>query len=247
MTRTRLNTCLGFLFLCFASVSIAQAQNLVSNGDFEAGLADWNEWAAAPSFFWDGVWIQSNDCDIWVPTNGCPLNGTTSHAQKKGSGSGNAHGGLTQVLSVEPGRVYDVSGQWSGGVTGNVDGNNGSWWEVVIYDGMVDDATIDAGLRPQDTEIIKREVNNLASQQGFQFQWEAFSGSFTAQSNTVTLVLKAGSFYTLDAAAYHDDIEVVAQPPAKPIPVNSSIALSLLVGLLALLGMYHLRRSTHLR
>lgn len=242
MTRTRLNTCLAFLMLFFATVSTAQAQNLVSNGDFEAGLADWNEWAAAPNSFWDGVWIQSNDCNIWVPTNGCPFAGATSHAQKKGSGAGNAHGGLTQVLSVQPGRSYDVSGQWSGGVTGNVDGNNGSWWEVVIYDGLVDDATIDAGLRQQDTLISKREINNLANQGVFQFQWETFSGSFTAQSDTVTLVLKAGSFYTLDAAAYHDDIEVVAQAPTAPIPVNSFAALALLMGLMVLLGMYSLRR-----
>lgn len=242
MTQTRLNTCLVFLFLCFATVSTVQAQTLVSNGDFESGNADWNEWAAAPNGFWDGVWIQSNDCDIWIPTNGCPFAGTTSHAQKKGSGAGNAHGGLTQVLSVESGRTYDVSGQWSGGVTGNLDGNNGTWWEIAIYEGLVDDATIDAGLRPQDTLISKREVNNLGRREVFQFQWEAFSGPFTAQSDTVTLVLKSGSFYTLDAAAYHDDIQVIARPPATPIPVNSAIALALLVGLMALLGGYRLRR-----
>ena len=243
MIRTLQNCCLLVVFLLFASISSAQDQDLVNNGNFEAGLAGWTEWAAAPNNFWNGVWIQSNDCDIWVPTNGCPFAGTTSHAQKKGSGAGNAHGGLTQVLAVESGRTYDVSGQWSGGVTGNLAGNNGTWWEIAVYEGLVDNATIDAGLRPQDTLISKREVNNLGNQEVFQFQWEAFSGSFTAQSNTVTLVLKTGSFYTADAAAYHDDIEVIAQPLAAPIPVNSSVALVLLMALMMLLGMYRLHRK----
>lgn len=245
MSPSRLSAVL--ILLCLTLALPVQAQNLVKNGDFEAGMTDWTSWAAPVNAFWNGVWIQSNDCDIWVPTNGCPFAGTTSHAQKKGSGSGNAHGGLTQVLTVIPGRTYDVSGQWSGGVTGNLDANNGTWWEIVIYEGQVDDAIIDAGLRSEDTLVAKKEITNLAYSGVFQFQWEPFSGSFTAQTDTVTLVLKSGSFYTLDAAAYHDNIQVQAQamPPATvvPVPLNSTWTLVMLTGLLALIGF----RSFHRR
>lgn len=203
------------LLLSFSGIGYAHAQNLVQNGNFESGLSGWTVWAAS-SGFWDGSWNHANDCDIWVPTNGCPYSGTTSHAQKKGSGGGNTHGGLRQTLTVIPGVTYRVSGVWSGGVTGNVAGNNGSWWEVAVFEGVPSDATIDTGLRPEDTLIAKRERNNLGNNEVFQFQWEPFSGSFRAQSDTVTLVLKAGSYFTLDAAAYHDEINVTAEPTSIP-------------------------------
>lgn len=73
------------------------------------------------------MWQHANDCDIWVPAPG-PYGGTgTSHSLKKGAGSGNAHGGIYQVLTVVPGAIYQVSGVWSGGATGNED-DNVSWW-----------------------------------------------------------------------------------------------------------------------
>lgn len=226
------------LFL-LALAQSAQAQNLVANGDFEAGLADWTTWSAPPSTFWDDVWIHSNDCDIWVPTNGCPFAGAISHAQKKGSGSGNAHGGLTQVLSVTPGQTYAVSGVWSGGVAGNVAGNNGTWWEIVIYDGTPTDAEIDSGIGAADTLIAKREINNLGNNEVFQFQWEPFNRTFVAPSDTVTLVLKTGSFFTFAAAGYHDNLSVEAVPVA-PVPVTPIWALLLLA--MALVGVALLRQ-----
>jgi len=208
-----------------------QAQNLVSNGGFESGLTGWSTWTVSNGF-WNGSWIHSNDCDIWVPTNGCPLTGTISHAQKKGSGGGNTHGGLYQTISVVPGRDYAVTGNWSGGATGNVAGANGSWWEVVVFDGAVNDAIIDAGTRPQDVQIVKREANNLGNNAVYQFQWEPFAGVFTARSSTVTLVLKAGSFSTFDAAAYHDNLSVVALAPPIATPTLTPawlVALALLL------------------
>lgn len=192
----------------------AAAQNLVTNPDFESGLTGWTVWNAPPNGFWLGSWIHSNDCDIWVPTT-CPYGGSgISHAQKKGSGGGNTHGGLYQQLAVQAGRQYRVSGVWSGGVTGNIAGSNGTWWEVVVYDGAVADAVIDQAPGPQDAPIAKREVNNLANNGVFQFDWEPFSGIFTAQSGTVTLALKTGSYFTYDAAGYHDNIalQLVPQP-----------------------------------
>ncbi len=220
----------------------AQAQNLVTNGGFESGLTGWSTWTASNGF-WNGQWIHSNDCDIWVPTNGCPFAGTTSHAQKKGSGAGNAHGGLYQTFAVVPGQLYIVSGQWSGGVTGNVAGANGSWWEVVAYDGVVTDAIIDAGVRTQDALIAKREVNNLANNEVSQFQWQPFSNTFIAQSSTVTVALKVGSFSTFDAAGYHDQLSVTAVPPPVPTPSLAPIPLISLVMLVLVAGIAFGRRN----
>ena len=211
------NRLVAVLLGALSLTASANAQNLVVNGDFESGLAGWTTWQAPPGF-WDGTWIQSNDCDIWVPTV-CPFAGTTSHAQKKGSGGGNTHGGLYQVIDVTPGTRYRVSGQWSGGVTGNAAGN-ATWWEVVVFDGVVDAATIDAGTRPQDAQIAQRSVGDLAQNGVFQFQWEPFGGAFVAQSPQVTLVLKAGSFYTFDAASYHDQVALIAEPVVA-VPANA--------------------------
>ncbi len=220
------------LFTC----TPVNAQNLLSNGDFEAGLAGWTTWDA-PVGFWDYSWLQTNDCDIWVPTNGCPFDGTTSHSQKKGSGSGNALGGLYQTISVVAGQTYQVSGQWSGGVSGNAAGN-ATFWRVEVYDGVPSINQIDAGPGPQDTLIALKEETDLATNEVAQFQWEPFSGSFTAPSDTVTLVLKTGSYYTFAAAAYHDNLVVAAPAPVvvEAVPALPFAALGALAGLLALLG-----------
>ena len=212
-----LNRFLAVVLGLLTFVASAHAQNLVVNGDFEGGFSGWTTWQVSNGF-WNGVWIQSNDCDIWVPTV-CPYAGAISHAQKKGSGSGNAHGGLFQVIDVAPGQRYRVSGQWSGGVTGNAAGN-ATWWEVVVFDGVVDASIIDAGTRPQDTQVAKRTMDNLSLNGVFQFEWEAFGTTFVAQSSQVTLVLKAGSFSTFDAASYHDQIALVAVP-VVPVPVDA--------------------------
>jgi hypothetical protein len=224
------NRSVAFLLACVACVfsSTGQAQNLLTNGDFESGLTGWTVWSAPATSFWNGTWEHSNDCDIWVPTSGCPLAGAESHTQKKGSGAGNAHGGITQSLAVTPGQTYAVSGLWSGGVTANLDGDNGTWWEVVVYDGSPSDAEIDAGIGADDTLIAKREVNDLASNAVFQFQAETFSGEFTARSSQVTLAFKTGSFYTLDAAAYHDAVSITAVQ-AEAVPLFSPGALALLI------------------
>jgi len=231
------------LYLC----SPANAQNLIANGDFEAGLTGWTQWNAPPTTFWNGTWQHSNDCDIWVPTNGCPFAGSTSHAQKKGStANNNAHGGLLQTISVVAGETYTVSGQWSGGVTGNLDNNNGSWWRVEVYDGVPTEAQIDAGPGAQDTLIALHEANNLAFRGVYQFQWESFSGQFTAVSNTATLVLKTGSYYTLEAAAYHDDISVTRDIPVPPevVPTLPTALLAALAAMLALVaGAMYTRRQ----
>jgi len=54
----------------------------------------------------------------------------------------------------------------------------------------------------------------------FQFDWEGFGTTFVPQSSQVTLVLKAGSFSTFDAASYHDQIALIAAP-VVPVPINA--------------------------
>ncbi len=231
----------GIVFLVLLFVAgTAGAQNLLVNPDFEAGLTGWSTWVAPDTGFWTGSWIHSNDCDIWVPPSACPYGASgTSHAQKKGSGAGNTHGGLYQVIAVQAGQRYNVSGVWSGGVTGNLDNNNGTWWEVVVYDGVVGDAVIDQAPGPLDALIGKKEINNLANNEVFQFDWEPFSGDFIAQSNTVTVALKTGSYFTYDAAGYHDDLSVTLVPPTQ-IPSMSNLGLMMLAILLATAGAWKL-------
>ena len=48
------------LLLLLAGGTAVRAQNLLTNGNFDAGLAGWSTWTAPPGF-WDGTWIHSND------------------------------------------------------------------------------------------------------------------------------------------------------------------------------------------
>ena len=61
-------------------------------------------------------------------------------------------------------------------------------------------------------------------------------------SDTVTLVLKTGSLYTFEAAAYHDNL-ALSRVSTEPVPTLPAWTLALLAGLLALLGA-HCARST---
>jgi hypothetical protein len=61
-----------------------------------------------------------------------------------------------------------------------------------------------------------------------QFQWQPFAGSFVAQSSTVTLVLKTGSYFTFAAAAYHDAISVVESVP-QAVPTQNAWFLALVI------------------
>jgi hypothetical protein len=221
----------AFLSLILFNAGSAGAQNLLTNPDFESGLTGWTTWVAPVNGFWTGNWIHSNDCDIWIPPSACPHGGAgISHAQKKGNGAGNAHGGLYQVVAVVPGQQYRVSGHWSGGVTGNVNNNNGTWWEVTVYDGAVADAVIDQAPGPNDQLIAKIEANNLATNGVYQFDWRSFSGQFTARSSTVTLALKTGSYFTFEAAGYHDNLSLARIEPIPTVGGHGLVVLALLIG-----------------
>lgn len=219
-------TCAVLVILPLLAIP-AHAQNLVTNGDFESGLTGWTIWEVNDPF-WSHNWIFGNDCDIWVPST-CPLEGSISYSQKKGSDAPRAHGGIYQVLNVVPGDLHVISGSWSGGVTGNPEfGDNATWWEVVIYDGSVDGSVIDQAPGPQDVLIAKMERSGLIEGDVYQFDWTSFSGSFTPQSSTVTLAMKVGSYNTLEAAGYLDEVTVQARP-VRPVPALPPWAFPLLV------------------
>ena len=222
-----------FVFgLCLAHA--ASAQEVVVNGGFESGTTGWTTWDAPANGFWQGPWLRDGTCDIWPPGSGCTYSGSGSYFHEKGSNLSNAHGGVFQVVPVLPNRLYRISGQWSGGVTGNAAGN-ATWWEFVAYDGSVDATVIDAAPRPQDHLVDKIEAGNLAQNGVQQFQWTPFerviqTGPATTQ---ITLALKHGSFYTLDSAAYLDDVRMSLLPAHQPVPALDARWLGLL-GLLTL-------------
>ena len=206
--------------------------NLVANGDFEGGAAAWTEWSSAGGWTTD-VFAHdyASGVPIWPPTP-YPYAGTASHGQHVGTN--NVHGGIYQVINVQPGLPYDVSGVWSGGI-----GEGGSlpfdvaWFEVTVYQGAVGAAEIDAAPGPDDVVVAKREYTGDSI---ISFGWEAFGGSFVAQQPQVTLAFKTGkvSGNWHPIAAFHDDVAV--QLALAAVPATDRTGLLLFVVLMAAAG-----------
>jgi len=186
-------------------LTFAQA-NLVTNGDFESGAASWTEWSS-PGGWTTDVFAHdyASGVPIWPPIP-YPYAGAASHGQHVGTN--NVHGGIYQVINVQAGLFYDVSGVWSGGI-----GELGSlpfdiaWFEVTVYQGAVGAAEIDAAPGPGDVIIAKREYSGDSI---VSFGWEQFNGSFIAEQDQVTLAFKTGkvSGNWHPIAAFHDNIAV---------------------------------------
>lgn len=198
------------MLVFFINGSVAWGANLVKNGNFEAGKDGWTEWSnqswATGVFAHDYV----NGSTVWSPEP-YPYDGEHTHSQSYGGN--NIHGGLYQVINVTKGRKYTVSGQWSGGVGGLVPDSKtiAAWFEFTIYDGVASVAQIDAAPGDNDVTLAKREYSydGITGKSVYSFGWETFEGTFTAQSNQVTLALKTGRLGDWDAiAAYHDNILV---------------------------------------
>ena len=178
-----------FTALLIGLPSMVNAQlNLVTNGDFEGGAASWTEWSS-PGGWTNGVFAHdyASGVTIWPPVP-YPYAGVGSHGQHVGANY--VHGGIYQVVNVQVGMPYEVSGMWSGGI-----GESGSsffniaWFEVTVYQGAVGPAEIDAAPGLGDVVIAKREYtgDSIVS-----FGWEQFGGSFVAEQNQVTLAFKTG-------------------------------------------------------
>lgn len=242
-----------FSFLCIINTpGTVWAQNLIVNGDFEAGSTGWTAWDNS-GFGWGGgpfTHRYAPNCTLWIPTP-YPFSGTNTHCQE--SGTQNIHGGLFQVVTVVPGKSYDVSGQWSGGVNGlyNTTTLQFSWFEIIVYDGAVPVTTIDAGPGVNDVQIAKEEFNNASAGAFFSFGPEGFNGTFIAQSNQVTLAFKTGRYNANQSdaiATYHDNISITLTPPPPPpqaysAPAMGHLGMALFVALAGLASVLYIRRS----
>lgn len=226
----------GFI-LAGASISSAQS-NLVANGDFEGGAASWSEWSS-PGGWTTDVFAHdyASGVPIWMPVP-YPYAGVGSHGQHVGTN--NVHGGFYQVVNVQAGMSYIVSGMWSGGI-----GEGGSlpfdvaWFEVTVYQGAVGALEIDAAPGSGDVVIAKREYTNDSI---VSFDWEQFNGSFVAEQNQVTLAFKTGkvgpNWHPI--AAFHDDLSI--QLLTAEVPAVSAAGLAVYVALLMAVGLAILSR-----
>ena len=225
------------ILLAYPSVTSAQS-NLVTNGDFEGGAASWTEWSS-PGGWTTGVFAHdyASGVPIWMPVP-YPYAGVGSHGQHVGTN--NVHGGIYQVVNVQTGMSYAVSGMWSGGI-----GESGSlpfdiaWFEVTVYQGSVGAAEIDGPPGPGDVVIAKREY---AGDSIISFGWEEFSGSFVAEQNQVTIAFKTGKVSPNwhPIAAFHDDVSLLLA--VGEIPTVGPAGVRVLVVLLAAVGVAILSR-----
>lgn len=235
----RMGLFLGALFGSFHAVA---ALNLVTNGGFENGSTGWTEWN-------NDVWATSDFQNFYTNASVIhqpsyyPYAGLASHEQHV-LGAG-VHGGLLQVVDVMPGHIYEVSGAWSCGIGGTAaNPPTYGWFEVSVYDGAVDYTVVDQapneGPREHDVEVAKVSSDGAK----VTFDWASFSGTFTANSNQVTLALKAGKVGDTDyIACHHDQLSIVDRGwPGMPIPTLSQWALLLVTVLLGVGGFLGLRR-----
>jgi hypothetical protein len=217
------------VLLGLPALTLAQV-NLVTNGDFEGGAAGWTEWSS-PGGWTNDVFAHdyASGVPIWMPAP-YPYAGAGSHGQHVGVN--NVHGGIYQVIDVQAGMSYDVSGVWSGGIgQGDSQPFDFAWFEVTVYQGAVGATEIDLAPGIDDVVIAKREY---AGDSIISFGWEPFNGSFVAQQNQVTLAFKTGKVSPNwhPIAAFHDD--VVLQLAAVEVPMSGrSGALVLIVALAA--------------
>jgi hypothetical protein len=222
-----------------AGVSISSAQvNLLANGDFEAGAASWTEWSSGGGWTTDVFTHDyASGVPIWMPAP-YPLAGTGSHGQHVGTN--NVHGGIYQVVNVQAGMTYAVSGSWSGGI-----GESGSssfdvaWFEITVYQGAVGAAEVDGPPGPGDVVIAKREYTNESI---VSFGWDQFNGSFVAEQDQVTLAFKTGkvgpNWHPI--AAFHDNVSL--QLLSGEIPALGPTGVAVFVVLLAAIGLAILTR-----
>ena len=220
------------VILVGASTGSAQV-NLLANGDFEAGAASWSEWSSGGGWT-TGVFAHdyASGVPIWMPAP-YPLEGAGSHGQHVGTNT--VHGGIYQVVNVQTGMSYAVSGSWSGGI-----GEGGSlpfdiaWFEVTVYQGAVGAAEVDGPPGPSDVVIAKREYTNDSI---IFFGWEQINGSFVAEQNQVTLAFKTGkvgpNWHPI--ATFHDDLSI--QLLTAEIPTVGPTGVAIYTALLAVIGL----------
>ena len=227
-----------FFVMVLINCGIAWSQNVVVNGGFEAGSANWTEWNSPQNWVTETFGHDYvSGCTVWIPAP-YPVSGANSHCQHVGAN--NVHGGLYQVVNVIPGTTYNISGLWSGGIGGLNQGSSttASWFEVTVYNGVATVNQIDAAPGPSDVMIAQRTFSGANP---YSFAWEQFSGTFTPQSSQVTLALKTGKIGDWDAiATYHDLIRIEAPTPVPTMNKWGIIIFTLTAGVSSI---YYIRRK----
>jgi hypothetical protein len=157
-------------------VPAAQA-NLVQNGDFNAGLANWT--------YWNAPWGTVN-----VDDAGCPNPGNPEPSAHHSTGGGS--GGLYQLVPVPTGVPLTLDADWTGDVSCP------GWAEVIMDDWAGGDpvAFMDGPAGPH----VRAKKDGWGLNPPAQWDWETIQnspsgGPFTIVSATGTLIVgtKLGS------------------------------------------------------
>ncbi len=215
------------LVVAVAALSITPAcANLLMNGTFENGLTGWSSWQSS--------WSGGNTATVTAEAgygggNGLKLS-ITSVAWAPG-----ASFGVYQQVSVTPGQTYKLDGMWKG-----MNGS-GNWFEIILIDGAFN---VDQADDP--AVVFNNVVTGYDSNAAFgypapaSFGWQSFASTYnqevspyisngtrTATGNTMTVVLKIGSYGNpIKPSAYFDDITLTAVPePAGLIALASGLGM----------------------
>ena len=191
------------LFLVFGLAQGAHA-NLVVNGGFETG--DFTGWTASIDDSWLRVCGPSPLSSLCDAAGGFQVTGAPHSGQNSAiNGLFGLGGGISQDLSTEAGKTYEVS-----------------FWLANCPDY--------AACAPNDFKVTWDGIELLALDNADPFAWTRYTFSVQASDNSSTLAFmgtNAGSFYMFD------DVGVVGQDRALPEPASLALVVLGLGGLMA--------------
>ena len=201
--------------------SVAAAQNLLTNGDFEAGPAGWTTWRAT---WGTGEVYDFNSTQPGLSGSKCLQISTTATASF----------GVYQEVSVTPGRVYRIDGRWKGTRFGP-----SQWYEILLIDGPFSQAQADNGGEPvvHANYMYAYDVTTYPITADFGWipahdqngvaglDYNSRYGLRMATGNTMTVVLKGGaSSTTSGVSAWFDDVSLVEFQPGNGAIANGDFS-----------------------
>jgi uncharacterized protein (DUF362 family) len=216
------------------SVRLTAGPNLLANGDFEQGAANWTTWQA-PDWGDGETWNFAN-------TEAGHLGNQCLHLS-----SGKASFGVYQEVAVEPGKTYKIDAYWKGRQLGPNGDHN--WYEVLILDGPwnygqadgnPNDPPFNNPSQPVFNEMYGYDSHTYSMTGDFGWEWTHDlndtlidtmnrDGLRTATGNVMTVVLKAGAccdntgssgwFDNISLAEVGDE-HLVDSLPYPPDPFN---------------------------
>jgi hypothetical protein len=202
---------LGLVAIGF-TVTPVMGQNLLTNGDFEAGAAitGWTKWsgAQAPT---DNKVTGASDNFIFGPDPHV----YGSYSYKVGQwNSSPCDGGIYQQVAVTPGQAYTLQFKWAGGDWGTKGDPPAfvysAWHEIGVTDAAVANGT--------SGHIAYSRKDNVAG-----WGWELVQLSFTPTQSTITVYIRTGR-NTPNAwdpiATWVDDVVLSQVPPISLVSMN---------------------------